>query len=164
MPTIIVDKAKGLFQKAATSANPAGSLSGAKSVVRGPFEGVSAVTASLNDSGGTFLLAGKGLLTAALPEMTAANVGWNCELIVTGALEASAIVQTVSTTGASATSDRFLLSLSDMDGSGQSSLKITTSNNTITFVNGCADGEDACVVEVKYISANKAIVKGVTLT
>ena len=163
MPTIIVDKAKGLFQKAATSANPAGSLSGAKSVVRGPFEGVSAVTASLNDSGKTFLLAGKGLLTAALPEMTTANVGWNCELIVTGALEASAVVQTVSSTGASATSDRFLLSLAQVDGGNQSD-KLTTADNKLTFLNGCADADDACVVEVRYVAVNKAIVKGNVLT
>ena len=34
MPTIIVDKAKGLYQKAATSANKAGTLSGHKVQVK----------------------------------------------------------------------------------------------------------------------------------
>jgi hypothetical protein len=165
MPTIIVDKAKGLFQKAATSQNPAGSFSGAKSVVYpSVIEGVAALTASLGDSGKSFILGGAGgNTTLALPEMTAANIGWNCELIVTGALEASAVIQTVDTDGASATSDTFLLSVGAIDAAAETD-KVTTTSNTLTFVNGGADADDACVVEVRYIAVNKAIAKGNALT
>ena len=47
MPTIIVDKAKGLYQKAATSANPAGTLSGQRKVVKNV---TAATTLTVEDS------------------------------------------------------------------------------------------------------------------
>ena len=166
MPTIIVDKAKGLFQKAATSANPAGSFVGAKSVIKGPFNGVAAVTASLNDSGATFLLGSTGADTSvALPAMTTANIGWNCELVVTGALGATHVIQTVNlSTGETSASDRFLLSVADGDGGGEVAKVTVGADNKLDFLTGCADTDDACVVEVKYIAKNKAIVKGVSLS
>ena len=166
MPTIIVDKAKGLYQKAATTQNPAGSFSGAKSVVYPTIlEGIAALTASLGDSGKTFNLGGAGgNTTVALPEMTAANIGWNCEFVVTGAMAASAVIQTVDTDGASATSDTFLLALGLSGGSATQSDTLTTATNKLTFLNGCADANDCAIVEIRYIAANKATVKGIVLT
>ena len=52
MPTIIVDKARGLFQKAATSANKAGTLSGHK--IQTKDCGTSAITLTESDSGKVF--------------------------------------------------------------------------------------------------------------
>ena len=163
MPTIIVDKAKGLFQKAGTTQNPAGSFAGAKSVVFPTvINGVAAHTASLNDSGKSFILGTTGGRSLALPEMTAANIGWNCELIVTGALSSTHVIATVNTSGESADSDRFLLAAAA--GTAAEVAKVTTgADNELDFLTGCADADDMCVIEVRYIGANKAIAKGVSL-
>ena len=164
MPSIKLTPAKGLFQTSGTSTIKNGTISGNLTSIHPTIiEGVAALTASLADSGRTFILGGAGGdTTLALPEMSSDNIGFNCELIVTGALAASAKVQTVTSAGASATSDRFLLALAATV--GDQSDKLTTATNVLTFVNGGADAEDACVVEIRYILANKAIVKGTLLT
>ena len=167
MPTIIVDKAKGLFQKAGTTQNPAGSFSGAKSVVYPTvIDGVAAHTASLNDSGKSFIIGGAAAASGggalALPEMLASNIGWNCQLILTGAQEGNIIVQTVDSTGASATSDAFLLGVSTPDGGATN--KVSVSSNKITFVTTCASSAYPAIVDIKYIAANKAVVGGTVAT
>lgn len=81
MPTIIVDKAKGLYQKAATSANPAGTLSGQKLVVKA-VDG--AVTLTNADSGKIIMLGGAPAYTVQFP----VEKGWNAEFLVTGSIQA----------------------------------------------------------------------------
>jgi len=80
MPTIIVDPKKGLHQKAATSTEPAGSLSGHKNVVK-TLTGATTLTET--DSGKTFLLS--------LSEGTVqfpVKPGWHGEFIITGSCAA----------------------------------------------------------------------------
>ena len=167
MPTIIVDKAKGLFQKVATSANPAGSLSGQKSVVKGPFT-TTPVTASLNDSGKYLILGNTGITgdpTIALPEMSTANIGYNVKLITTGALEGTHVIQTVTkSTGLSASSDRFPalpIFAQDPDASQDT---VTASGNRLTIAAGGSSGAETVVLEVVYVDKNKALVFGGTKT
>ena len=166
MPSIKLTPAKGLFQTGGTSTIQNGTITGdLTSVHPTVLEGVAALTASVADSGRTFVFGGAGGNTVmALPEMSTTNIGFKCELIVTGALSNSIVVETqTASTSLSSDSDRFLLSLALIDGNAQSD-KLTTSTNKLTFVNGGADAGDACVVEVRYIGANKAIVKGNVLT
>jgi hypothetical protein len=154
-----------LFQTSGTSTIKNGTISGnLTSIHPTVIEGVAALTASLADSGRTFILGGGGGdTTMALPEMSADNIGFNCELIVTGALANTAVIQTVDSNGASATSDRFLASLAAGNASGEVAKVTVGSDNKLDFLTGCADADDACVVEVRYIAANKALVKGVSL-
>jgi len=164
MPSIKLTPAKGLFQTAGTSTIKNGTITGnLTSVHPTVVEGVAALTASLADSGRTFILGGAGGNTVmALPEMSSDNIGFNCELIVTGALSATAVIQTVDSTGASATSDRFLLAAAA--GTAAEVSKVTTgADNKLDFLTGCADADDMCVIEVRYIGVNKAIAKGVSL-
>ena len=84
MPTIIVDKAKGLYQKAGTSANPAGSLSGQKDVVKA-VNGAAALTEL--DSGKIILVQGDGG-NITFPAIK----GWHATFVVTGALDAHVVI------------------------------------------------------------------------
>ena len=84
MPTIIVDKAKGLYQKAATSANPAGSLSGHKVAVK-TLTGATTLTNA--DSGKVILLAG-----AAGTIQFPVEAGWHAEFLITGSLDGNVVL------------------------------------------------------------------------
>ena len=112
----------------------------------------SAVTSSFSDSGTTYILGSLGL-----PAMTAANVGYTARIIVTGALNATAIAE------AAQDDDRFLLAVGATDASGTAA-KITTATNNLNFLTGCADADECAVVYVEYIHTNKAIVFGASLT
>ena len=86
MPTIIVDKARGLFQKAATSANKAGTLSGHK--IQTKDCGTSAITLTESDSGKVFLVgADDGAHTIQFPVVE----GWHGEFMVTGSSASSTL-------------------------------------------------------------------------
>jgi hypothetical protein len=165
MPTVKITAAKGLHQVTATTSEYAGSFFGNLSCVNPTvLQGVGALTASLADSGKTYVLGGDGGDTVfAIPEMTTAAIGWHAELIVTGALAATSIIQTVDSDGAAATSDRFLISLAQSDG-GTTSDTLTTATHKLSFLTGCANATSAAVVKIRYIGANKAIVTGNVLT
>ncbi len=117
----------------------------------------SAVTSSFSDSGTTYILGSLGGNCLGLPAMTAANVGYTARIIVTGALNATAIAE------AAQDDDRFLLAVGATDASGTAA-KITTATNNLNFLTGCADADECAVVYVEYIHTNKAIVFGASLT
>lgn len=89
MPAIIVDSSKGLFQKAATSQNPAGTLAGAKRVVLTDVGSGTEKLFSEADSGALVILGGadSGVPTnVKLPAPTGKLAGWNIQVIQTGSL------------------------------------------------------------------------------
>ena len=130
MPTIIVDKNKGLFQKAATSANKAGTLSGNLNSVKAVVAGDSL---TLADSGKLFLVGG-GAGTIQVP---ISDAGWHGTFVITGAVEGDVIISgsaaalvsqkptfiTTIVTEGSATPDAIAAV-------GTSAIKFTTSNET----------------------------------
>ena len=117
----------------------------------------SAVTSSFSDSGTTYILGSLGGNCLGLPAMTSANIGYTATIIVTGALNNTAIAE------AAQDDDRFLLALASRDGAAKID-KITTGTNNLNFVNGCADATQCAIVKVEYINANKAVVQGLSLT
>ena len=116
-----------------------------------------AVTSSFSDSGTTYILGSLGGNCLGLPAMTSANIGYTATIIVTGALNNTAIAE------AAQDDDRFLLALASRDGAAKID-KITTGTNNLNFVNGCADATQCAIVKVEYINANKAVVQGLSLT
>ena len=90
MPAIIVDSNKGLFQKAATSQNPAGTLAGAKRVVLTDVGSEAEKLFTEADSGALVILgSGQGASTVKLPAPTGKLAGWNIQCIQTGSRDGS---------------------------------------------------------------------------
>jgi len=88
MPTIIVDNKKGLFQKAATTANPAGTLAGHKSVVKTVNADLANQTLTQEDSGKIFLVGGDaGPITFPVGE-----AGWEGTFVATGSFHDNLVV------------------------------------------------------------------------
>ena len=166
MPTVKITAAKGLHQVTATTNEYAGSFFGDLQCVHPTvLEGVAALTASLADSGKTYILGGAGGDTVlALPAMSSSHIGYKARLVVTGALQNSIVVQTINgsdqgaSANVSATEDTFLLSIATPDGAASN--KVTVSNNELTFATTCATSAKACVMNITYIAANKALVEG----
>lgn len=116
-----------------------------------------AVTSSFSDSGTTYILGSLGGNCLGLPAMNSTNIGYTARIIVTGALNNTAVAE------AAADGDRFLLAVAATDASGTPN-KITASENELSFLTGCADADECAIVHIEYIDENKAIVLGTSLT
>jgi hypothetical protein len=135
MPTIIVDKAKGLYQKAATSANPAGSLSGQKDVVK-VVNGAAALTEL--DSGKTILVQGDGG-NITFPAVK----GWHATFVITGALDANAVI-----TGSAGYSESTFQGRTLVTDTGTITAVTIGSTAGVTFVNSAATAGDSADIVV----------------
>jgi len=150
MPTIIVDKAKGLYQKAGTSANPAGSLSGQKDVIK-TVDGDTTLT--LADSGKIFVVGG-----AAGTIQFPVEKGWKGTFITTGSsgvngnviISGSAVTPS---TGVSVDSRIFCI-----DGTANHIVGATTN---IKFAAG---GTESAEIQIHVASDTLILAKGLTTT
>ncbi len=172
MPKILVTAQKGLIQKAGTSATN-GTITGNRTYVHPTvLEGKNAYHLSASDSGGLFVLGGKGAgadgfavtdVTAMIPAMTTANIGWHATFVITGALE-SGRNHHIRTQDSD---DRFRLSVAGIDGT-EPTLLATDDNtgpyNILTASVDVSDADDSAVFEITYIAANKAVVFGNVLS
>ena len=91
MPTIIVNKKRGLFQKASTTANPAGTIAGDLKVIKSVVAGDALTEA---DSGKIFVCGG----TAGTIEFPVTSTGWYGTFIITGSVAGDLIISGTATT------------------------------------------------------------------
>jgi hypothetical protein len=172
MPKILVTAQKGLIQKAGTTATN-GTITGNRTYVYPTvLEGKNALHLSASDSGGLFVLGGKGAgaegsavtdVTCMIPAMSTANIGWHATFAITGALE-SARNHHIRTQDSD---DRFSISVSGIDGTEPTLLATDDKSgpdNILTASVGVADVDDSAVFEITYIAANKAVVFGNVLS
>ena len=155
MPTIIVDKNKGLFQKAATSANKAGTFSGHKIAIKDV--GTSDATLVEGDSGKTILFGDAehdGAYTIQFPVIE----GWHADFLLTGSNVANAVTISGSVLSTNTTVEVIGQFGADADG-GAANLAVT-SNKEVTVGATAAKGTAVYIKVVKasggdfYIVAN----------
>jgi hypothetical protein len=162
MVKVVINDTKGIFQGTGTGLEIQSTFLDSVNLFNRKYSSdveliVNSVTSSFQDSGTTYILGGRGENCLSLPSMTSANIGYTARIIVTGALQATAIAEAVGD------SDRFLLAIGATDASGTAA-KITTATNNLNFLTGCADADECAVVYVEYIDENKAVVLGASLT
>jgi len=146
MPTIIVDKNKGLFQKAATTANKAGTLSGQLEAVK-TCDGDTTLT--LADSGKLFLVGG----TAGTIQFPVTDAGWHGTFVITGS-----IVGDILLSGSSASTESAVSLVGTIvSGDGSPSGQLITGVTDIRF-DKSGDETAGDSIEIKVVAANSTIV------
>jgi len=157
MPTVIVNKARGLFQKAATTANKAGTFSGHKIAVKDV--GRSATTLTEGDSGKTILL-GDANAAAYIVQVPVVE-GWHADFILTGANG----VNTIKVSGSLISETTTVTALGmfgDAADGGTNNLSITSAKE-LTFATAATAGTSANVKVIKDSGDNFFLVfRGLT--
>jgi hypothetical protein len=143
MPTIKVDKKKGLFQKAATTIDQAGTLSGQLRSIKSAGAGD---TLLLADSGKTIVVGG----TAGTIIFPADDAGWHARFLITGSLAGNVVLSGSATDGTAVTLTAGLATGDGAVGGGD------VASNTVRFLSAAASAGD--VIEVEVVEAKSKII------